>query len=548
MTTSVDVVAARTQALLAALSAGGDQLPPKPRQRARTVAEQVKERTQIGSRHTVVGLAGATGSGKSSLFNALLGAPVAEVGARRPITSVPHGAIWGDDSAGDLLDWLGVTRRHRVQDSSPEILGSLDGLVLLDLPDFDSRVLEHRAEAIRVLDRVDLFIWVTDPQKYADAVLHDDFIAARAAHRDVTLVVLNHSDSLSPAGLKDCYEDLVRLLERDGLTNPDVLVTSARSGYGVATLRQRVAAAVAARTAAVDRLSADLSAAATGLQSGVALDEPEIDEQAGAHLVSALARAAGVPVVLKAVEQDFLREAVEHTGWVFTRWSRAFSPEPLRRLHLERVETRDGVPVGEADIRAVLGRSSIPPPTPAARAEVDLATTELGVIASRGLPTRWAQAVRDVASPSQADMHDALDAAVVSTPLRGPRPFWWTLFAGLQWLCALAVLVGFLWYAAALVSGGFGWSLPRPQTWGILPYPVVLLVGGLLAGMALAALSRALARVGARRRRALIAGRLDAAITDVAERHVIEPVAQVLARHRVVREHLAQARGGAEAA
>ena len=57
-----------------------------------------------------------------------------------------------------------------------EPAGSLDGLVLLDLPDFDSREMSHRSEAERVLELVDVFVWVTDPQKYADALLHDEYV------------------------------------------------------------------------------------------------------------------------------------------------------------------------------------------------------------------------------------------------------------------------------------------------------------------------------------------------------------------------------------
>ena len=65
--------------------------------------------------HTVVALAGATGSGKSSLFNALVGADVATIGARRPTTSLPTAAIWGDADASELLDWLAVDTRHVVE-------------------------------------------------------------------------------------------------------------------------------------------------------------------------------------------------------------------------------------------------------------------------------------------------------------------------------------------------------------------------------------------------------------------------------------------------
>ena len=61
------------------------------------VVAKVEERTALVGGHTVVALAGATGSGKSSLFNALVGSPVATVGVRRPTTSTPTAAIWGDE-------------------------------------------------------------------------------------------------------------------------------------------------------------------------------------------------------------------------------------------------------------------------------------------------------------------------------------------------------------------------------------------------------------------------------------------------------------------
>ena len=99
--------------------------------------------------------------------------------------------MWGAEPASELLDWLarGGAAPGRTRRTEPEGL-SLDGLVLLDLPDFDSRQVEHRVEADRVLALVDVFVWVTDPQKYADARLHHDYLAALTGHDAVTVVVL----------------------------------------------------------------------------------------------------------------------------------------------------------------------------------------------------------------------------------------------------------------------------------------------------------------------------------------------------------------------
>ncbi|MDQ3994508.1 MAG: 50S ribosome-binding GTPase, partial [Actinomycetota bacterium] len=135
---------------------------------AKAVTAKAGARLGLGLESTVVALAGPTGAGKSQLFNALTGAELAAVGRRRPTTSTGQAATWGD-GADPLLDWLEIPRRHRLD------AGQLDGLVLLDLPDFDSVEAAHRLEVDRVVALADLVVWVVDPQKYADAALHDRY-------------------------------------------------------------------------------------------------------------------------------------------------------------------------------------------------------------------------------------------------------------------------------------------------------------------------------------------------------------------------------------
>lgn len=531
----------QASALAMAIESGGRELDPSQVDLAVNVVEKVRERTSIAGGHTVVALAGATGSGKSSLFNAIVGRPVAKIGARRPTTSVPSAAIWGPESAGELLDWLGVATRHQIAADESAVIGRLDGLVLLDLPDFDSRVAAHRAEAQRVLELVDVFVWVTDPQKYADALLHDDYVAALSGHESVTIVVLNQADRLAPDAVDSCRADLTRLLAADGLGDAKVMVTSARTGAGVDELRQRLANAVAGADAARARLSADVVAVAGRLRSGVADAEPEVRGSADDALVDALSRSAGVPVVLEAVAEDYRREATSHGGWLFTRWVSGFRADPLARLRLDKTVVKiKGI--DETDVRAVVGRSSIPPPSPAARAAVSLAIRQLADRAAEGMPVRWANAVADAADPGAAGLSDALDQAVIHTPLRARQPVWWRVMDVVQWIFGLVTLAGFLWLTALFVVGWLQLpDLPTP-TVGQLPVPFLLLAGGIACGLLAAALNRLFVRVGSRRRANVVARRLHDAIAEVADSRIVAPVLAILERHRVVREALDRAR------
>ena len=542
-----EIVRAQAEALDAALTAGGDRLDASQVAAGRQIIVKVGQRNALAGDHTVIALAGATGSGKSSLFNALAGRELSQIGATRPTTSTPSAAVWGDDPAGPLLDWLAVPRRHGVSPpdaaAAVETVGALDGLVLLDLPDFDSRERSHRTEAERVLALCDVFVWVTDPQKYADALLHDEYVQQLAGHSAVMLVVLNQVDRLvSEGAVEACREDLVRLLKLDGVEGVHVLTTSVVTGQGIPELRQRLANAVAGHEAARQRLSADLATVAARLRRGVADHEASLDAFADDRLIDALSRASGVPVVLDAVDEDYRREALGRTGWIFTRWGRKLRPDPLRRLRLDRVPSQVLEQVDPLDVREIVGRSSIPAPSASARSAVKLAALSLTERAGAGLPVLWAEAVSDAAAPTDDRLYERLDRIVVTTPLRGNPPMWWRLMGWLQWVFGLAAVVGLVWLVAL---GVIGWlKLPEIDTpkVGPLAWPTLLLVGGLVLGWLGAWLARALARTGARRRRELVGSRLRTAIADVATEQLVVPVRDVLDRHRETRENLETAR------
>jgi hypothetical protein len=219
----------------------------------------------------------------------------------------------------------------------------------------------------------------------------------------------------------------------------------------------------------------------------------------------------------------------------------ALRPRPLRRL---RLDGRD-ISVSDSDVRSVLGRSSLPPASPAARSAVELATRRLADRAAEGLPAPWAEAVEGAASPPGDALGDALDQAVVGTPLHARAPVWWRVFGLGQLAFAAAAIAGFLWLALYVVLGWLQVDavIGAPPSVGVLPVPLLLLVGGIAAGLLLALIARWLARVGSRRRARVIDKRLRESIDGVAREEIVRAVERVLERHAATRVALSRAAG-----
>jgi hypothetical protein len=188
---------------------------------ARTAALRARNRRGYLGGTLVMAIAGGTGSGKSSLVNALAGEEVSSVSPTRPHTDravawVPAGA---EPALEDLLDRLGIEERvthHR-----------FTGLALLDLTDIDSVEEDHRAQVEALLPEVDGIIWVLDPEKYAEPVLHEEFIAPLADSADQFLFVLNQVDRLAAGDRVAVAEHLEGLLATDGIEDPVVFYLAA---------------------------------------------------------------------------------------------------------------------------------------------------------------------------------------------------------------------------------------------------------------------------------------------------------------------------------
>ena len=531
----------RVRALGEAAELCTDRVDAEVVARARRVVDQVDRRLAISGGATVVALAGATGSGKSSTFNALSGVDLATVGVRRPTTSQALAVSWGEDSAEELLDWLQIPRRHALE-PDPARSTALDGLVLLDLPDHDSTAVAHRMEVDRLVQLVDMLIWVVDPQKYADAALHERYLKPLAQHAEVMMVVLNQADLLPPAERDQCVNDLRRLMASEGLGRVEVLAVSAVTGEGLDRLKTLLAKQVADKAAAARRLAADVSVAAAELSTAsgpvpaAALGRAESD-----RLNRSLAEAAAVPVVVDAVGQAWRLRGGLATGWPVLAWVGKFKPDPLRRLHLDRLGT--GRKPREIDPGGV-GRTSLPATTGVQKARMDTALRALADRAGSGLGRGWAEAVKRAARSAESTLPDRLDRAVASTDLDlSQHRRWWQLVRVLQWLLVAAVVVGLGWLGSAFVLAYLQLPpLPR-VAWHGFPVPTLLVVGGVVAGLLLAGLSRIGVEVGARRRSRQARHSLRAAIARVSDELVLAPVQTELDRCQRAGEALSTARG-----
>jgi GTPase Era involved in 16S rRNA processing len=519
-------ITARLEALADAVAIAEDRFPAKRLDRARAVVARGRERLGLGGDHTVVALAGATGSGKSSLFNLLSGAELSRVSARRPTTDAVHGSTWGKEDAGALLDWLKVPRRHRIADED-----DLDGMVLLDLPDYDSTELSHRIEVDRIIELVDLFVWVVDPQKYADAAIHERYLRPLAPHSAVMVVVLNQIDMLDAAERVQCVRHLEQLLRSDGLIGVPVLPTSAQTGQGLDELHGVLAAKVAERRAAIERIAADVTQVAEDLSTACAA--PRVRESLGRRqdnaLTAALLAAAGAGAVVDGVGGSHIHQGIAQTGWFFLRWIRRFRPDPLRRLHLRG---SDGG-----------GRTSLPPPSPVQRARVDNAVRRVADEATAGLPAPWPGSVRASVLERARTLPQLLDKTVSSMKLDTRPPRWWRLASALQYLFAATAVAGALWLLALFVVAWL--RLPEPPTPEVreLPLPTVLFLGGLVAGLVAALLCRPFVRAGAARRRRSARSTLEQAIYAVAQEEVTGPIEEELRAHNAFCAAIARARG-----
>ncbi len=392
---------------------------------------------------------------------------MSQAGVRRPTTAEPVAWVSAAhlDETRPLIEWLGGARV--VAHASSQ----LDGVAVLDLPDLDSIAREHRARVDAVLPKVDAVLWVTDPEKYQDAVLHDAYLRRWVRRLDRQAMALNKSDRVSPADAERLRRDLRDRLATEGLPAVPIVLTSATTA--IDELRAWLGDAVEAKRIVTGRLAADARAAIGDLCAQAGVDPTD---QGVAPLLPESRRAAAAQAVVREVLgvidlPGLERQAVEATK--LAARPRGGGPLGLVRAVLERGSgrsARQAEPAGHLrrwrdrgslvrvvqPVRDLVGEA-IPRLPPGARAGVaPLADT-------RELAGRIGTAV-DRAVGSEA------------SGFRPPTSRLWSVLGLAQYAATAMLVLGIIWLVALFAGVGraetpssnchwSGRSRPRWSSW-----------------------------------------------------------------------------------
>jgi hypothetical protein len=301
----------------------------------------------------LVALVGSTGAGKSTLVNSIVGVQVSMTGIRRPTTNSPVLACHPDD-----VDWFAENvflptvprvRQEGLARSGRDGLlvlaaneGMPKGVALLDTPDIDSVVAEHRKFAHQFLDASDLWLFMTSSSRYADAAVWD--LLQHARDRGAALgIVLSRVNEASAAELVDHF---AAMLEANGLSRNQrflILETVLTEGKlppeASGPIRQWLTEA-----AQSDRRVAVLSQTMSGVLDTFPIRVPalaaQVEAQAALRDELIAAVAAAYRVALTEIETSTADGSLVR-GEVLARWQDfAGSGELLRALQARRAMGR----------------------------------------------------------------------------------------------------------------------------------------------------------------------------------------------------------------
>jgi GTPases len=519
---------ARLAALARIVELGPGRVDPELLDEAGRLLLRAGDRLRLSADHTVVALAGGTGSGKSSLFNRISGLELSPTGVRRPTTARTHACVWGLEGAAPLLDWLQIQWRHRFARASALDRGEsrLHGLILLDLPDHDSIRALNDNEAERLIKVADMVVWVLDPQKYADASIHRRYLNQLVGHEATTVYVLNQVDRLAPEELVECVGDLAELLKREGVEHPRLVSTSALTGRGIDGLKGVLAEAVSQRRAAVQRIEADLDQLLAELTRSMPVPDAvtvpsAVDPARREALIGALCDAVGLRAVGEAMENVYIARSADWIGWPYARWAARLRPDPLSSLRLGDLREQAGDLVAN-------GVTAQP-------AEVANAVQALVDGLTDGMPETWADGVRDAARSASGNLPQVLSEQLSRLAPRPDQvPGWWKAMRVWQYALVGLFVIGVLWAVAILGYGVLGVAEAPSELLedvGVLPWLGLMAASVLGLGALSSLAARNFVVLGAAAERERLEREMRERVAAIAEESVIKPVERELQRY-----------------
>ncbi len=430
----------------------------------------------------VVALAGGTGSGKSSLLNAIAGSKVTESGPIRPTTS-------------QALAWAPVTPEPGIvrllEDMGIETIvthSEFPNLTILDMPDTDSVVGAHRALFQELLPRVDAVVWVVDPEKYNDRLLHDHYLAPLAAYSDQFVFVMNQIDRLSSAELETVLDDFDHRLRVDGIVDPLVVATAADPidgpPIGIEHLMEELSTRLDAKQLVVEKVAIDARRVAADLADAAGLgggpigfdDRWDATRQRAVDVLSELVAGTEVEEVATRVGRaEAMRKAAGPLGAL----SDSVKDSPVGRL-LGFQQSAVALEASTANWNHRAGLEAV----------YALIERFVGDVAS-DLGGRHAVKLRTALPGEETTegIQRIVDRSLVGyqfPDVRAAIPNWLRVFGVLKWAFAGTFIAGAIWL----------WAVPVQR--GEWPWPIILMLGALVLGLGASRLAEGIGARGGR--------------------------------------------------